>query len=157
MKATLYYRIAFALPVLLGVVSVPVLIVAYGNSILTAVVSEIFSSGFFEKFLGLALLFFFLIPVALAFAPVAIGALVFLRNRDEDAHRKLARRAPWLFGFSAACISIVLVLTRENVSGDLGDFALIPAVLAVIVGYVYLGLAAVVFSILRACSLIDRA
>jgi len=157
MKATSYYRPAFALPVFLAALAIPLLIRTYSLEVFEILASEIVSSGASAPSVGIALLSLVSIPVAMASAPVAAGALFFLRRNDAGAHRRLARRAPVWLGLSTACTAVALVLVMETVSGDLLHFAMISAVLAVIAGYHHLNSAAIVFVLLRACSLIDPA
>ena len=154
MKATRYYRLAFWLPLLAGALLAPWLYGRWILSLLFGLVAEGISHGAGDEPLKLVLLVALLVPIALAYLVVALGCLWALRNRGEQEHRKLARRAPLWLGLATACVTVLIFLLPENASG-VHVPALVLGVLAVVVGYAYLGLAAVVLALLRASSIVE--
>ena len=108
-----------------------------------------------EETVGLLLLLALLSPAVLG-SLVASGVLLRrLRDRPAQAYGRLARRAPiWVAGVTFLASSAFLFAVL-GANPDWIFLALLVAVAALILAYLYVGLAALLLGVLRAASWVE--
>lgn len=94
-------------------------------------------------------------PVMLACLVVLPVLLWRLWDQPEEVYWRSSRRAPIWIGAATFVASSVALLVVLNGDPDAILLALIVGVVSVVLGYVYLGLAAILLGVLQAISLVE--